>query len=65
MGIAPARCWAIGDSTWDMRATVAAGMTAIGVTAGSAVSRDALVEAGGAFVIATLDELAAVVRGAP
>jgi phosphoglycolate phosphatase-like HAD superfamily hydrolase len=32
-------------------------MTAIGVTAGSAVSRDALLEAGAAAVLASLEEL--------
>ncbi len=57
LGVAPAECWAIGDSTWDMRAAVAGGMTAIGVTAGSAVNADALVEAGAALVVATLGEL--------
>ena len=57
LGVAPARCWAVGDSTWDMRAAVAGGMTAIGVTAGSAVSKDALLEAGAAHVVLTLDEL--------
>ena len=25
LGLPPARCWAIGDSTWDMRAAIAAG----------------------------------------
>jgi HAD superfamily hydrolase (TIGR01509 family) len=58
LGVAPAACWAIGDSTWDMRAAVAGGITAIGVTAGSAVSADALVEAGAALVVETLGELA-------
>lgn len=58
LGIAPAACWAIGDSTWDMRAAVAGGITAIGVTAGSAVSADALIEAGAALVVETLRELA-------
>ena len=62
LGVAPALCWAIGDSTWDMRAAVAAGMTAIGVTAGSAVSGDALVEAGAALVVGTLAELTTLLR---
>ena len=57
LGVPPSRCWAIGDSTWDMRATVAAGMTAIGVTAGSAVAAEALAEAGASLVLATLAEL--------
>ena len=63
LGVAPERCWGIGDSTWDMRAAVAAGITAVGVTAGSAGSADALLEAGAARVVETLDELAATVRG--
>jgi HAD superfamily hydrolase (TIGR01509 family) len=58
----PADCWAIGDSTWDVRAAAAAGMPAVGVTVGSAVSAGALNEAGAALVVATLDELAAIVR---
>ena len=57
LGVAPGACWAIGDSTWDMRAAVAAGMTAIGVTAGSAVEASALVEAGASLVVATLGAL--------
>jgi HAD superfamily hydrolase (TIGR01509 family) len=58
LGVVPARCWAIGDSTWDMRAAVAAGMTAIGATAGSAVEASELIEAGASLVVATLDALA-------
>ena len=55
---APAdRCWAIGDATWDIQASRAAGVTAIGVLAGSAVDRPALEEAGAALVVETLDEL--------
>jgi HAD superfamily hydrolase (TIGR01509 family) len=57
LGIEPARCWAIGDSTWDIRATVAAGMTAIGVTAGSAVSAEALAAAGASMVLESLSAL--------
>jgi HAD superfamily hydrolase (TIGR01509 family) len=59
LGQPPARCWAVGDSTWDMRAAVAAGMTAIGVTAGSAVDAEALRAAGAALVVETLSALAA------
>lgn len=59
LGVAPAACWAVGDSTWDMRAAVAGGITAIGVTAGSAVGPEALVEAGAALVVASLAELVA------
>ena len=53
----PSSCWCIGDSTWDMRAATAAGMAAIGVTAGSAVPAIALREAGAALVTDTLMEL--------
>jgi HAD superfamily hydrolase (TIGR01509 family) len=58
LGIEPGRCWYVGDSTWDMVSAVAAGMIAIGVTAGSAVDSVALVGAGAAAVVAILDELA-------
>jgi len=32
----PASCWYIGDSTWDMQASAAAGMRGVAVTAGAA-----------------------------
>lgn len=64
LGIPPERCWSIGDSTWDMRATVAAGMTAIGVTVGSAVDAAALREAGASEVVATLGELVGLLEAA-
>ena len=35
VGVAPQRCWYVGDSRWDMMASVAAGMPAIGVTTGA------------------------------
>jgi HAD superfamily hydrolase (TIGR01509 family) len=57
LGVAPERCWYVGDSTWDMRAAVAAGMAAIGVLAGAAVDADALRAAGAAVVVDTLDQL--------
>jgi len=60
LGIDPGRCWYVGDSTWDMVAAVAAGMIAIGVTAGAAVDDAALRGAGAAVVIGSLDELAEV-----
>jgi HAD superfamily hydrolase (TIGR01509 family) len=62
LGIAPGRCWAIGDSTWDIRAAVAGGLVPIGISAGSAVSEAELLEAGAARVLTTLGELAAVLR---
>jgi HAD superfamily hydrolase (TIGR01509 family) len=58
LGVAPDGCWYVGDSTWDMQAAVAAGMTPVGVTAGAAVSADELTGAGAAAVVASLDELA-------
>jgi len=57
LGVAAEECWYVGDSTWDMRAAVAAGMTAVGVLAGSAVDEAALRDAGAAVVVATLDDL--------
>jgi HAD superfamily hydrolase (TIGR01509 family) len=59
LGVEPGACWYVGDSTWDMVSAVAAGMIAIGVTAGSAVDADVLAGAGAAGVVETLDELAA------
>ena len=55
----PMDCWCIGDSTWDMRAATAAGMTPVGVTAGAAVSGESLHEAGAILVTDTLMELQA------
>jgi HAD superfamily hydrolase (TIGR01509 family) len=55
----PAACWYVGDSTWDMVSAVAAGMLAIGVTAGSAVDAGVLKGAGAAAVVETLADLAA------
>jgi HAD superfamily hydrolase (TIGR01509 family) len=57
LGIAPDRCWYVGDSTWDMRAAAAAGMTPIAVLAGAAVSGDELREAGASLVLETLGAL--------
>lgn len=56
--VQPARCWYVGDSTWDMVAAVAAGMIPIGVTAGAAVDGGALRGAGAAAVVETLLGLA-------
>jgi HAD superfamily hydrolase (TIGR01509 family) len=58
LGVDPARCWYVGDSTWDMVSAVAAGMIAIGVTAGSAVDAATLEGAGAAAVAIGLDDLA-------
>jgi len=61
---APERCWAIGDSTWDARAAVAAGMSAVCVTAGSAVSVGDLLAAGAAVVVPTLADVARLLEEA-
>jgi HAD superfamily hydrolase (TIGR01509 family) len=63
LGVEPAGCWYVGDSTWDMVSAVAAGMLAIGVTGGSAVDGATLAGAGAAAVIASLDELATAIDG--
>jgi HAD superfamily hydrolase (TIGR01509 family) len=64
LGVPPERCWAIGDSTWDAQAAVAAGMTSVCVTAGSAVGVGALLAAGAAVVVPTLADLARLVEEA-
>jgi HAD superfamily hydrolase (TIGR01509 family) len=58
VGVEPARCWYVGDSTWDMVAAVAAGMIPIGVTAGAAVDEVALRGAGAVAVVGSLLDLA-------
>jgi len=65
LGLPPERCWYVGDSTWDVRASVAAGMPAIAVTAGSAVSGGDLEAAGAARVVETLGDLARLMRELP
>ena len=57
LDVEPRECWYVGDSSWDMQAAVAAGMTAVGVLAGAAVEADALRDAGAAEVLETLDQL--------
>lgn len=64
LGMPPERCWAVGDSTWDVRAARAADMPAVGVTAGSAVGADALREAGASLIVATLEELDGIMKAA-
>jgi phosphoglycolate phosphatase len=55
--VEPARCWYVGDSTWDMVSAVAAGMLAIGAAAGPPVEAGVLAGAGAAPVVPTLNEL--------
>ena len=62
LGIAPDRCWYVGDSTWDMLAARLAGMTPIAVTAGAAVDEAALTETGAAVVVETLLDVASAIR---
>jgi len=57
LGVQPADCWLVGDSTWDVLAGVAAGMTTIALTAGSAVDAATLREAGATLVLATASQL--------
>lgn len=68
LGADPTRCWCVGDSTWDMEAARAAGMTAVGVTTGAATA-STLRAAGAALVVPSLERLIAevpppVARGA-
>jgi phosphoglycolate phosphatase len=51
MGADPARCWYVGDSTWDMEAARAARMAAIGLPTG-VIDGDALRAAGATIVVA-------------
>jgi HAD superfamily hydrolase (TIGR01509 family) len=60
--VAPFACWYAGDSTWDMVSAVAAGMIAIGVTAGSAVDAATLEGAGAAAVVGSLDKIAEAIE---
>jgi len=54
LGVAADACWYVGDSTWDMRAAVAAAMFPLGVTAGAAVDAATLAEAGAGQVVESL-----------
>jgi HAD superfamily hydrolase (TIGR01509 family) len=63
LGLDPSDCWAVGDSTWDMNAAGAAGIPAVGVTAGAAVSASELREAGASLVVETLDEISTRLEG--
>lgn len=57
LGVAPEACWYVGDSTWDMQAARNAGMTAVAVTVGAAVSADDLRRAGATLVAPDLAAL--------
>lgn len=64
VGVDPARCWYVGDSTWDVASAIAAAMLPIAVTAGSAVTADVLTGAGALVVVETLLELVPSLRSA-
>jgi HAD superfamily hydrolase (TIGR01509 family) len=55
--VEPSDSWYVGDSTWDMRAAVAAEMIPIGVTQGAAVDADALRAAGAQVTVKGLRDL--------
>jgi beta-phosphoglucomutase-like phosphatase (HAD superfamily) len=56
LGVAPPTCWYVGDSTWDMMASVGAGMIGIGVATG-ATHPDGLLAAGAVVAIPSLVDL--------
>ena len=58
----PSDCWYVGDATWDMEAAVNAGMVAVAVLAGAAVSADRLTAAGADAVVPDLGSLARHLR---
>ena len=61
LGLPPEKCWYVGDSTWDMVASIRAKMAAIGVTTG-AVDAEGLAAAGASVVVAGLTDLLAELR---
>jgi HAD superfamily hydrolase (TIGR01509 family) len=60
LGIAPGNCWYVGDATWDMLTSGAAGMVGIGVPYGAATKAD--LRAAGASAVTTLTSLLAELR---
>jgi HAD superfamily hydrolase (TIGR01509 family) len=52
----PARCWYVGDASWDMLAASAAGMVPVGVTSGAADAAT-LLDAGAIWVVPSLADL--------
>jgi beta-phosphoglucomutase-like phosphatase (HAD superfamily) len=62
LGVPADGCWCVGDSTWDMRAAAAAGMTPIAVLAGSAVTSAELRAAGAAESVPQIDDLIPALR---
>lgn len=62
--VRPSRCWYVGDSVWDVRAAIAAGMTPIAVLAGSAASATELRSEGAAAVVRDLAAVASLLSEA-
>lgn len=56
LGVAPERCWYVGDATWDMLAATAARMPSVGVATG-AVAGAALRDSGAWLVVGSLVSL--------
>lgn len=56
VGIAPERCWYVGDSKWDMMACVRAGMVGVAITTG-ATPAQTLLEAGASVALESLAPL--------
>jgi HAD superfamily hydrolase (TIGR01509 family) len=61
LDVAPAKCWYVGDATWDMLACSRAGMVGVGVTTGVADAA-ALLGAGARVAIPDLTVLLAALR---
>ena len=61
LGIAPECCWYVGDSSWDMMASVRAKMVAIGATTGAADAAG-LLAAGAAVAVGSLTQLLGELR---
>jgi beta-phosphoglucomutase-like phosphatase (HAD superfamily) len=54
--VAPATCWCVGDSRWDVLAAIAAGMAPVAVATGASTAAE-LTEFGAATVVERLDQL--------
>ena len=61
LAVGPERCWYVGNSTWDMIASAAAGMVGIGVTTGAADAA-ALAAAGASATVDSLEVLLGELR---
>ena len=61
LGVAPERCWYVGDSRWDMLACKRAGMVGVAVTTG-ATPADVLLEAGASVALPGLEAIQVELR---